>query len=161
MRSLVLLGFLFVVALLPSAAFSQKSKPAAANQKSAYRPGLGELMLLTQARHLKLWLAGSAGNWDLADYQVDELKEGLEDAGKLIPVYKGMPIGPMIESTVMSPIEDLEKAIKAKDGNAFEKSFASLTESCNVCHQSANRRFIVIQQPRSEHFPNQNFTTSR
>ena len=67
----------------------------------------------------------------------------------------------MIESTVMSPIEDLEKAIKAKDVPAFEKSFASLTESCNVCHQSANRRFIVIQQPRGEHFPNQNFTTSR
>ncbi len=161
MRRLVLLGIVFAVAMLPGAASSQKSKSAAVNQKSAYRPGLGELMLLTQARHLKLWLAGSAGNWELADYQVDELKEGLEDAGKLVPVYKGMAIGPMIASTVMSPIEGLEKAIKAKDSTAFEKSFASLTESCNVCHQSSNRPFIVIQQPRGEHFPNQNFTKAR
>ena len=35
------------------------SHPAA----ELYVPGLGELMTATQARHVKLWFAGSAGNW--------------------------------------------------------------------------------------------------
>ena len=157
-----LVGVLVVgLALLPAVAAGQTVHVAADSKSAAYRPGLGEMMLLTQARHLKLWLAGSAGNWELADYQIDELKEGLEDAGKLVPVYKGMPIEPMIAATVMSPIEDLEKAIKARNSADFAKSYASLTASCNACHQSANRPFIVIQQPRGEHFPNQDFTTVR
>ena len=55
-------------------------------------------MMATQSHHAKLWLAGNARNWELAEYQVDELKEGLEDAAKHIPDYKGVPVGSMIES---------------------------------------------------------------
>ena len=149
----------FVLAMLPSAASSKKNQSVAVQQQTAYKPGLGEIMLLTQARHLKLGLAGAAGNWALADYEIDELKEGLEDAGKLIPTYKGMPVGAMIESVMRSPISEMEKAIKAKEPAAFDAAFATLTSSCNACHQSANKAFIVIQQPRSESFPNQLFTT--
>ena len=39
---------------------------AAAKFKPTYSPGLGEFMLQAQMRHLKLWLAGDVGNWDLA-----------------------------------------------------------------------------------------------
>src|SRR5690242_16535093 len=83
--------------------------------KPAFTPGLGEFMTFTQVRHAKLWLAGNAGNWELADYEIDELKEGLEDVAKYVPTYKDMPVGRMIESTIMKPIADVEQAIKARD----------------------------------------------
>ena len=65
-----------------------------------YKPELIEFMIFTQIRHAKLWLAGNAGNWELADYEIDELKlkEVLENAAKHVPDYKGMPVGKMIES---------------------------------------------------------------
>ena len=63
--------------------------------KEVHGPGLVEIMMATQSHHAKLWLAGHARNWDLADYQIDELKEGLEDAAKHIPDYKGIPVGRM------------------------------------------------------------------
>src|SRR5262249_14805529 len=44
-----------------------------------YVPGLGEFMTATQLRHAKLWFAGKNSNWALAAYEVDEIKEGLED----------------------------------------------------------------------------------
>ncbi|HEY6755569.1 MAG TPA: hypothetical protein VI077_12825, partial [Pseudolabrys sp.] len=44
--------------------------------KEGYTPSLVELMLTTQSHHAKLWLAGRVGNWELAAYQADELKEG-------------------------------------------------------------------------------------
>src|SRR5690349_11982887 len=72
--------------------------------KESQGPGLVEIMMATQSHHAKLWLAGSASNWDLADYQIDELKEGLEDAAKGISDYKGVPIGRMIENLMMPPI---------------------------------------------------------
>jgi hypothetical protein len=52
-----------------------------------FTPGLGEFMTFTQVRHAKLWLAGNAGNWELADYEIDELKEGLENVAKYVPAH--------------------------------------------------------------------------
>ena len=61
----------------------------------------------------------------------------------------------------MAPIEDVEKAIKAKDRTRFAAAYDKLTAACNTCHQSANRAFIVIQRPSSSAFPNQSFAPRR
>ncbi len=52
------------------------------------KPGLGEIMSVIQQHHAKLYYAGSLENWELADYQLDEIKEGLEDAAKYHPQFK-------------------------------------------------------------------------
>ena len=44
----------------------------------AYRPGLGEFMSGIQVHHAKLWFAGNAQNWKLADFEVGEIRETLE-----------------------------------------------------------------------------------
>ena len=129
--------------------------------KDAHVPSLVELMLVTQSHHTKLWLAGNARNWDLADYQLDELKEGLEDAGKKVPDYKGVPVGSMIENLMMPPIAEVENAIKARDAVKFAAAFDKLTTRCNACHQGANRGFIVIQRPAGSAFPNQSFAPKK
>jgi hypothetical protein len=133
----------------PGNVMSEPAKP--------YEPGLVEFMMLVQSHHAKLWLAGSARNWDLADYQVDELKELLEDIAKRIPVYKDVSVGKMIEATAMAPIGDVEAAIKARDGKAFASAFDKLTAACNSCHEAANRGFITVQRPTTSSFPNQSF----
>src|SRR5262249_36190131 len=46
-----------------------------APQVERYTRGLGERMTLQQMLHAKLWLAGEAGNWDLAAYEIKELGE--------------------------------------------------------------------------------------
>ena len=137
----------------PGGAISEPAKP--------YEPGLVEFMMLVQNHHAKLWLAGNARNWELADYQVDELKELLEDIAKRIPVYKEVPVGKMIEATTMAPIDDVEAAIKARDGKAFASAFDKLTAACNSCHEAANRGFIVVQRPAASAFPNQSFAPKR
>src|SRR4051794_7231939 len=78
--------------LLPLAAHAQQSEP--------FKPGLGEIMTLQQMRHLKLWVAVQAGNWALADYELDELKEGFEDISKYYPVKDDVPTGTMAEAVV-------------------------------------------------------------
>jgi hypothetical protein len=129
--------------------------------KESHGPGLVEIMMATQSHHAKLWLAGNASNWDLADYQVDELKEGLEDAAKAIPEYKGVPIGRMIENLMMPPIAEVENAIKAKDRAKFVAAYDKMTAACNNCHQGSNRGFIDIQRPATSAFPNQSFAPKR
>ena len=126
-----------------------------------HAPGLVAFMLQVQSHHTKLWLAGNARNWELADYQIDELKELLEDIAKAVPMYKDVPVSKMIESTVMAPIGEIESAIKARDGKAFATAFDKLTAACNACHEAASRGFIVIQRPAASPFPNQSFAPKR
>jgi len=65
---------------------------------------IGDVMGFQQQRHLKLWFAGRAGNWPLAEYEIDKLKDGFADIDKLIG-------GGTVDNAVGAPIAALEKAI--------------------------------------------------
>jgi hypothetical protein len=131
-------GTLAAAMLLGVAASAQNAAAPAGN--GADIPGLGEIMTLQQLRHIKLWFAGRAGNWPLADYEVGELNEGFEDVNKLLG-------GDTVEKMVGSPIKSLQKAIDDKNRAAFMTAFDSLSAGCNNCHHTLDHGFIVIQRP--------------
>ena len=118
-------------------------------------------MIATQIRHAKLWLAGDARNWELADYEIDELKEGPGRHRQIFPDLQGHAGRQDDRSDCDGPVADVEAAVKAKDRAKFTAAFDKLTTACNTCHQSANRPFIVIQRPASSTFPNQSFAPKR
>ena len=102
--------------------------------------GLGEIMAMQQMRHIKLWFAGRAGNWALADYEMGELGEGFEDVNKLLG-------GDTVDKMVGEPIKALQKAIEDKNRTAFTTAYDKLSAGCNNCHRSLDHGFIVIQRP--------------
>lgn len=123
-----------------------------------YRPGLGDLMTaFIQPRHTKLGLAGAAGNWAYAAYELGELREAFEEAGKLVPKHGKLAIPPAIAATVTPALAALGEAIAAKDAGKFMASYGQLTAACNACHQSADHPMIVIQVPTASPFPDQDF----
>ena len=99
MKRIIATTIVLVVSVLFAAA-----QPA----KEPYAPGLGEFMTATQLRHAKLWFAGKMNNWDLAAYEIDEIKEGLEDAQKQFPTHDGIPVAEMIKTIIGPAIEGLE-----------------------------------------------------
>jgi hypothetical protein len=146
----------------PAAAPPPAAAPASAAAE-AYTPGLGEIMTLQQMRHTKLWLAGEAANWDLADYEIKELGEGFDDVVKFHPTHEESPVDPKdaIPRMVTAPVNDLKAAIMKKDKKAFEEGYEALTKACNDCHQATNFGFNVVQRPSSNPYPNQVFTPKR
>ena len=128
------------------------SAPASLAQGEAYVPGLGDIMTTIQMRHIKLWFAGKLENWDLADYELSQIRQSLEDAATL---YSGIPVE-YVGATV-DPIKAIDAAIKAKDGAKFTKGYAALTTACNACHQGIGRGFISIQVPTASPFSDQSF----
>ena len=93
---MIRIAFAVALSLLPLAARAQQNEP--------FKPGLGEIMTLQQMRHLKLWFAAQSGNWGLADYELDELKEGFEDITKYYPTKDNVPTGTMAEAVVAKEI---------------------------------------------------------
>jgi hypothetical protein len=155
--------------LLNVAGHAQESPNQGASQPTTqsdhaprvYAPGLGEFMGRIQVDHAKLWLAGEARNWKLADYQLDELKEVLSDVQDFVPSYKNVPIGAMIEAITTGAINDLQGAIAGRDFTKFSASFDKLTDSCNSCHAAAGRPYIAIRRPSQSNFSNQNFAPAK
>jgi hypothetical protein len=134
---------------------------AAQPARAPYEPGLGEFMMATQLRHAKLWLAGKNNNWALAAYEVDEIKEGLEDAAKYHASNDGVPVAELIKALIDPRLEQLEKAIEAKSSTQFAAAFDELTNGCNSCHAKAGKPFIRIQRPTTPPVSNQNFTPAK
>jgi hypothetical protein len=145
-----------MIALVASVLFA-----AAQPAKALYAPGLGEFMTATQLRHAKLWFAGRMNNWDLAAYEIDEIKEGLGDAAKQFPTHDGIPVAEMIKTLIDPAIEELEKAVGARSSAKFSVAYDKLTSTCNTCHAGANKPFIRIQRPTGSPLSNQNFAPGK
>lgn len=149
-------------ALLPrgAAAFALFALLAACSRGSEpYAPGLGEIMTFTQLRHQKLWLAGDAANWPLANYELDELEEGFQDAVAFHPTDKSspVPIAQALPAQTGESIASLRAAIGKQDKAEFARAFDGLTAACNNCHVLTNHAFNVVVRPAASSFPNQDF----
>ncbi len=145
-----------LAAALANPGYAGKSAP------KLYVPGMGETMGATQMRHEKLWYAGAADNWDLAQYELDELGEGFEDAVAYHPKFKNdARIADLLPRFVTAPLEGLGKAVKAQDKAKFVQAFDGLTEACNGCHAATGMGFIEIQRPIPGAYNNQAFAARK
>ncbi len=120
---------------------------------NTYRPGFGEFMSSIQVHHAKLWFAGMHGNWDLADFEIHEIMENLDD----IKAYQSDR--PESRSLFMldPALDTLNASIRAKDPVRFRRAFELLTTSCNNCHKEVNYSFNEVRIPDSPPFSNQSF----
>jgi len=129
----------------------------AESQSHQYIPGLGEYMMTNQAHHLKLWFAGANKNWELADYELDEIVETLEDIVQYQPNFDKKPLSKLIPAYTSKPIEELKLTIRDKNVDKFTKAYDGLTNACNACHQATGHRFILIQRPTTPAYTNQKY----
>ncbi|RBP28453.1 hypothetical protein DFR65_10770 [Oceanihabitans sediminis] len=121
----------------------------------AYKPGFGDFMGTLQNHHAKLWFAGENENWKLADFEIHEIEETMED---LMKYQADREESKMIE--ILNPaIESIEDAIEKKDLELFKRSYILLTNACNKCHQATGYEFNRVKVPEISNFSNQDFST--
>ena len=120
-------------------------------EEAEHLPHLSEIMVQQQMRHIKLWFAGDAGNWRLAGYEIDQLKDGFDDVAKLLG-------GELAQQHVGGAISQLEQAIESKDHEAFVSAFDRLSFGCNQCHRTLDHAFIVIRRPDLLPYSDQSFS---
>jgi hypothetical protein len=118
-----------------------------------YKPGFGEIMMDIQTHHAKLWYAGSKENWKLAEFQIHEIEEAIEDIEKF---HGSRPEAQMI-TILESAAVDIHSAIEKKNSKEFKSSFLNLTNNCNGCHRANSVGFNVIKVPDNLTFNKQSF----
>ena len=113
-----------------SAALQDSLKRAQAELGSAKEamPGLGEYMTTIQLHAGKLWFAAKAANWELAEYELDELKETMEAAKGLNAEKNGVKISNVLDSVLQTQVAQLAETIKRKSSTEFQKSYDETLE---------------------------------
>ena len=144
-----IVALLMVFSLAPSAIAQSNLNVTTGEQ---YVPRLGDIMNAVQWRHIKLWFAGKARNWQLAKYELELLKAGLLEAAVL---YEGIPVTNV--TTMKKPVDSISAAIEARDARVFAKALGEFTDGCNACHKSMGRGFIVMRMPNEQPFSDQSF----
>jgi len=122
----------------------------------AYKPGIGEFMSSIQIHHAKLWFAGINRNWKLADFEMHEIQEALDDIQEFAadrPEVKEIGM-------IRPPLDSLGKAIGAHDEESFKKNYIVLTNTCNSCHKATGHEFNVIITPSVPPVSNQSFKSA-
>ena len=121
-----------------------------------YKPGFGEFMSGIQMHHAKLWFAGQNENWPLADFEIHEILEALEDIQKFcVDRPESKSIG-----MINPAIDSISYAIQQKNLQLFKNSFILLTNTCNNCHKATEHGFNVVTIPNNLPVPNQEFKSA-
>lgn len=118
-----------------------------------YKPGFGEFMGNIQIHHAKLWFAGVNENWKLADFEMNEIKENLEE----IQLYCADRTETKSIGMINAAMDSLNNAILKKNKEMFQRNYSNLTNTCNSCHQVTNHEYNVIIIPKTPPFSNQDF----
>ena len=132
-----------------AASHSLAAEPdAVASSHIEYLPSISDLMIATiQPRHERLWRAEQDGDWQFAAYELGNLDGAFKRLGQAHPTEHDTPFPDMIAATTEQPFKELNSAIKSKDGAAFAKAYADLTDACNSCHQALNHGVVQIGVP--------------
>lgn len=119
----------------------------------SYKPGFGEFMTGIQAHHAKLWFAGLDQNWKLADFEIHEIIEALENVQKFQSEREESKLIP----TLNPALEALSDAVGKQDPGLFKTNYEALTATCNNCHRNVNYGFNLVKTPDTPPFSNQIF----
>ncbi len=123
----------------------------AAVQQKSINPGLGTIMIEYSTRMAKAWFAAQAGNWDMARYQIDEMKE-IQETGEITRPKRA----PQLKKFESKYLDTMDKAAEDKDLNKFQAAYTDAIKGCNDCHtqvksdEFSNYGFIKVQIPKTD-----------
>lgn len=107
-------------------------------------PGLGTIMPEIGNRTWKLFYAARAGNWPLANFQLNEIRGLMARGAFTRPRYEAD-----LKSYIDEHVAPLIDAVKSQDFAAFEVAFKSAIESANSWHDHYDKSYIVWKLPDS------------
>jgi hypothetical protein len=132
--------------------FAASSPPSPGQPDTSNLVSLGDIMGVTELRHIRLWYAAKSENWPLVSYEVDRITESLRRAAI---IYSNIPIEDI--KAVVGPLAAMRDAAAIKNTEKFVQGYSDLTNACNSCHADGSVGFIRIQTPTSSPFSDEVF----
>jgi hypothetical protein len=125
-------------------------------------PDQAHIMADVADHFTNLWFAGSAENWLLADFYLNETRSHLRWAVRRIPVRKDdlgheVKLENILQAFENGPLEQLKRALAARNHVDFEKSYKETLCGCYACHKASDKPFLRPRVPAEPATPIINF----
>jgi len=114
------------------------------DELAVMQPGLDRLMAELGPRMHRLYFAGSAGNWRLAEYYFRSAVKQLNLCAFSRPKY-----AVAINAYLADECESMRTAIKAADAAAFESAYASMVARANGYHDEFAKPYLHWVCPKN------------
>jgi len=129
---------------------------AACNKPAAPPPAprFGDLMTQVARRFELVGRASLANRWELAAFELDELRETFEDLPRAaVPEDVKADVPTLIKQFVPTIETTLAAALAKKDPAQLATAFATAAGACNGCHIAAGKPFIEVPTKPGELVP--------
>jgi hypothetical protein len=99
-----------------------------------------------------LWFAGTARNWPLADFYLNETRSHLHWAVRRIPIRKDnrgrdIDLTAILQAFENSQLAQLKAIIDRKDQPGFERVYKESLTVCYSCHKAADKPYLRPRVP--------------
>lgn len=127
---------------------SETSEPAKNPERleleelTALQPGLARFMPDIGARFWKCYYAATGGNWQMARWQLSELRKLMRMCMITRPKYTAD-----LQEWIADDLEPLMEAIAARDLDGFERVYHEAVDAANEFHRRWKKEFIVWKLP--------------
>jgi hypothetical protein len=98
-------------------------------------------------------VCGINNNWPLADFEIHEIDEALENVQQFCGDWPEAKLIGMIAPSLNST----KNAIEPRSPQFFKTSFALLAKTCKNCHRETDHAFNVVTVPDLPPVVNQDF----
>jgi cytochrome c553 len=121
----------------------------------ATAPDVGEVMLGVHLHFAKLFYAGEAKNWKLAEFEIKEIEENLDTVTTLRPKENGVNLQGVADGFKQTQLAAMQNAVAKQDLDQFHKTYKESMATCNGCHHATGRPFLVVTLPKAPPVSNQ------
>jgi len=122
---------------------TKHSKTLTLSSIAEIQPGLGTVMMEFGHRFYLTYYAAKAENWELAEYEIEELIEAQEIAETTRPKY-----ALKLQAFESIYLKKLQNSIRKQDWKLFEKNYTQTTNACNACHKENGHSYIQYSLPK-------------
>jgi hypothetical protein len=111
---------------------------------TALAPGFARLMPEIGVRMWKAYHSGRAQNWELATWQLKEMRKLFRLGNVTRPKYEAN-----VETFIDEDLAPLFAACESADLAAFEQAFGEAVDAANEYHRRWNKSFLVWKVPQT------------
>ena len=164
-KSTILFPFLITIAVLFAGIACTNSQENDMELKEGHQAEEEGLPLIYHMSFIsryakKLYFAGEAESWVLADiynHEIEEISEGIVASGEM---HDGINVSQLIESMLLPQVERIEEAIDSGDREMFLDRYNVMIQTCNQCHAASDYGAVKVTVPQSNPF-NQDFNANK
>jgi hypothetical protein len=156
-QRLLVTGILLLGLLSPAALVSKEE----AESQTRYRPYLLMDVMHQFQRYVdKLYFAGKAQNWRLAEWYLWKIEQSA------LPLIEGevepyrnekYDTQPLAKAMLIPSLRAVEPSIEAKNLSQFLTAYSGLVQTCNACHVATNHGYVKIIVPTAPIYSNQDY----